>query len=169
VKAGKKKDTTLTGFDEKNYNLGWSTGNEEVLGANAAVKDCSDFWIGFTAQPLPPEVPVAKSKRQMLREKEAKKSRPAPDVSTAHAFGALSAEKITDRAERQRLQTSKPAWYVLAQLRFVKIGDKLFRPTMHDSFRLAWAAKMKTPPTPVVAASTVPREGAGVEDPVLTT
>jgi hypothetical protein len=169
VKAGKKKDTTLTGFDEKNYNLGWSTGNEEVLGANAAVKDCSDFWIGFTAQPLPPEVPVAKSKRQMLREKEAKKSRPAPDVSTAHAFGALSAEKITDRAERLRLQTSKPAWYVLAQLRFVKIGDKLFRPTMHDSFWLAWAAKMKTPPTPVVAASTVPREGAGVEDPVLTT
>ena len=165
VKAGNDKDTTLTGFDEKNYNLGWSTGNEEVLGAKAAKDDCRDFWAGFTAQPLPPRVPVAKTKRQMLREKAEKKSRPAPDVSTARAFGALSAEKIIDLDERNRLDASKPAWYVLAQLRFVKIGDKLFRPTMHDSFWLAWAAAMKTPP--VVAASTVPRVGA--EDPVLAT
>ncbi len=169
VKAGNEKDATLTGFDEKNYSLGWSTGNEEVLGAKAAGQDCNDFWEGFTAQPIPPEVPVAKSKRQMMLEKAERRSRPAPDVSTAHAFGALSAEKIIDRAERLRLQTSKPAWYVLAQLRFLKINEKLFRPTMHDSFWLAWAAAMKTPPIPVVTASTVPREGAGAEDPVLTT
>ena len=40
---------------------------------------------------------------------------------------------------------------------------------MHDSFWLAWAAAMKNPPTPVVAASTVPSGGAGAEDPVLAT
>ena len=43
-------------------------------------------------------------------------------------------------AVHQRVQAGHHPWRVLAQLRYLEIDKKLFRPDMHNSFWLAWAA-----------------------------